>query len=360
MLLIHTMIAFFLFALGTIVGSFLNVCIWRVPRGESVSEPPSHCPRCDTRLRPLDLIPIVSQVVLRARCRYCGAKISWRYAGIEALTGFLFVLAGINSDGFQGAWWNGTLSGEAVHWVQLVQWLLAIACLIVIFWVDYDTLYIPMSAALLLGLAGIGSEAYRVLVAGQTLTPPQIYTVDFLPVPLPHSLVAMVVTASVIWTVRFLGSLVTQKYLGTEAMGFGDVFLTAGIAANLGWHATILTFLFLSPTVGTFAGLAMRIPRAVKSAAWARRRLRLQSPGLQSSTSTRAVAANNFLRSPSLPRALFCSELRRPIPFGPMLAVGALLAMIYGAQINRSYMRWANPDAYATISSMSSSVKTHE
>ena len=344
------MIAFFLFALGTIIGSFLNVCIWRAPRGESVTEPPSHCPKCDTRLKPLDLIPVVSQVMLRARCRYCGAKISWRYAGIEVLTGVLFALAGINSDGFQGAWWNGTFSGEAAHWIQLVQWLLAISCLLVIFWVDYDTLYIPMSAALLLGLAGVGSEALRVLVLGQAMTPPQIFAVDFLPAPLPHSIVAMMVTAAFIWTVRFLGSLVTQKFLGTEAMGFGDVFLAAGIAANLGWNATILTFLFLSPTVGTFAGLAMRVPQGAKSWMWAKRRLAKQQLSKQQlSKRARATSSTRSAQSAALPRALFCRALRRPIPFGPMLAVGALLAMIYGEQINKAYMQWANPDIYAKI-----------
>lgn len=317
------MFALFLFTFGAIVGSFLNVCIWRVPRGESVMEPPSHCPKCDTRLRPFDLVPIVSQIALRARCRYCGSKIAWRYAGIEALTGVLFVLAGINSEGFAGAWWNGTFSGEWTHWIQLAQWLLAISCLVVIFWVDYETLLIPMTPALLLGLAGVGAETLRVLVLGQSVVPAQIFATDILPSPLPQSLVAMIATASVLWLFRAGASSAFRQ----EAMGFGDIFLTAGIAANLGWSSALVTFLFLSVTVGALAGLAMKIPRGIKAWLWARR----------SQTSTRKEIA---------PR-LFWHALRKPVPFGPMLAVGAFIAMIYGARINRAYLHWANPEVYA-------------
>jgi leader peptidase (prepilin peptidase)/N-methyltransferase len=62
-----------LFILGAHVGSFLNVCIWRLPRGESVVEPPSHCPKCNARLKMWDMVPILSQALLRSRCRYCKA-----------------------------------------------------------------------------------------------------------------------------------------------------------------------------------------------------------------------------------------------------------------------------------------------
>ena len=91
------MIFLLLFVLGTLVGSFLNVCIWRMPRGESVVAPPSHCPTCNTRLTLLDLFPLVSQLYLRGKCRYCGAKFSWRYAGIEFTTGILFALLAIQA-----------------------------------------------------------------------------------------------------------------------------------------------------------------------------------------------------------------------------------------------------------------------
>ena len=76
--------------LGLMIGSFLNVVIWRVPRGESVVRPPSHCPHCDHQLAPLDNIPLLSWLALRGRCRHCGGPISARYPAVELTTGVLF------------------------------------------------------------------------------------------------------------------------------------------------------------------------------------------------------------------------------------------------------------------------------
>ncbi len=298
---------FGLFALGTVVGSFLNVCIWRLPRGESVSEPPSHCPNCDTRLKPIDLIPIVSQLALRARCRYCGQKISWRYWGMEVLTGVAFVLCGALPENFQ----DGVFVGD---WIRLAQMLLFVSCLIVIFWVDYETMLIPMSAALLLGLVGVGAEAVRFFAEKQPLPPVTVFDWSILPAPLPPSLLAMIVMAAVLWTFRAVASLI----YGREALGFGDVFLTAGIAANIGWNAALMTFLFLSVTIGALVGVGMQTPRAVRL--WRRAK-----------SSTRTMRQK-------LARPLFFHAFRRPVPFGPMLAVGALLAALYGARINNAYL----------------------
>jgi leader peptidase (prepilin peptidase)/N-methyltransferase len=78
--------------LGALVGSFLNVALWRVPRGESVVSPGSHCPSCGTFLRPMELIPVVSWVALRGRCRTCGAHISASYPLVELGCAALFGL----------------------------------------------------------------------------------------------------------------------------------------------------------------------------------------------------------------------------------------------------------------------------
>ena len=83
-----------LFVLGAVMGSFLNVCIHRIPRGMSVVTPRSHCPKCLTQIRAVDNIPILSYIILRGRCRICHGRISPRYVAVELLTGILFVLGG--------------------------------------------------------------------------------------------------------------------------------------------------------------------------------------------------------------------------------------------------------------------------
>src|SRR5881397_832756 len=87
----HAFYIVFLFAVGACVGSFLNVVIWRLPRGQSIVSPPSHCPKCDRKLNWFDNIPIVAWIALRGRCRFCGEPISPRYPIVEAITALLFV-----------------------------------------------------------------------------------------------------------------------------------------------------------------------------------------------------------------------------------------------------------------------------
>ncbi len=81
-----------LFLLGLATGSFLNLCIDRLPKRESILHPPSHCDVCQHKLRPLDLVPLLSYLYLKGRCRYCGAKIHYRVPLVEAMTGLIFVL----------------------------------------------------------------------------------------------------------------------------------------------------------------------------------------------------------------------------------------------------------------------------
>jgi leader peptidase (prepilin peptidase)/N-methyltransferase len=80
------------FVLGALIGSFLNVVLWRVPRGESIVSPGSHCPECETPLKPVELIPVLSWLMLGGRCRTCGVKISARYPLVELAFALLFAL----------------------------------------------------------------------------------------------------------------------------------------------------------------------------------------------------------------------------------------------------------------------------
>src|SRR5690348_2472797 len=111
------------FIYGAVIGSFLNVCIWRMPREESVVHPPSHCPGCDRRLQAMDLVPLLSQLFLRARCRYCKARISWRYFWVELLTGLAFLALYLRL-------------GPSGRWVELIAGCLFTAVLIVVFFID--------------------------------------------------------------------------------------------------------------------------------------------------------------------------------------------------------------------------------
>lgn len=123
------------FMTGLIIGSFLNVCIYRIPKEESVSFPPSHCGSCGANLRPLDLIPVISFLFLRRKCRYCGSRISWRYPGVELLTGVLF------------------LSFYPIFGVTktVIPYLFFISLLVVISFIDLDHYYIP-DRLIILGL----------------------------------------------------------------------------------------------------------------------------------------------------------------------------------------------------------------
>jgi len=130
---------FFLFAvLGLVIGSFLNVCIYRLPRGQSLFMPPSHCPACLTRIKPQDLIPVLSWVRLHGHCRDCHASISPRYAFVELLTSGLFV-------------WSFLLFGLTA---MLFKSLILASFLIVIIFIDMD--YQLILDKVLLCLAGAG------------------------------------------------------------------------------------------------------------------------------------------------------------------------------------------------------------
>jgi leader peptidase (prepilin peptidase)/N-methyltransferase len=143
--------------LGAIIGSFLNVVVWRLPRGESLASPPSRCPSCGNRIAPYDNVPVVSWLLLRGRCRHCGARISPRYPLIELLTAAAF--AGVVAI-------RGFDSG-------LVLELPFVACLIALAGIDYDhkllpnKIVYPMAAyGLLATLLVDGDDLVENLIAG--------------------------------------------------------------------------------------------------------------------------------------------------------------------------------------------------
>ena len=121
------LILIYAFIFGTLIGSFLNVVVYRLPREESLSFPPSHCPTCNNRLKFYDLFPIISYLGLRGKCRSCGSRISIRYPIVEGITGFLFFMS-VYTFGMS---------------LVTIQYIIIIGLLIPIFLIDYDHYIIP-------------------------------------------------------------------------------------------------------------------------------------------------------------------------------------------------------------------------
>jgi leader peptidase (prepilin peptidase)/N-methyltransferase len=225
--------------LGTVVGSFLNVCIYRIPWQKSVIWPGSRCPICFGSIASRDNVPIVSWISLRGECRACGAPISIRYPLVEALVGLLFL----------GAFAIDVIGGPRGAWAQIPVFQLAaaayhsvfLALLVAATFIDYDLMIIPDQITVTGMIVGIGMG---------TLWP------DVRPAPaswlaITHlqgfwvGLEGLLVGAGLTQLVRTSASFALRR----EAMGFGDVTLMGMIGAFLGWQAAVLTF-FLAPFLG--------------------------------------------------------------------------------------------------------------
>jgi leader peptidase (prepilin peptidase)/N-methyltransferase len=203
--------------LGLAVGSFLNVCIHRLPRGQSLNSPPSRCPSCDNRLRWFDNIPVLSYVLLGGRCRTCRAWISIRYPLVELITMALFVT-----------------HGEVFGWSALLIPRLVFACaMVVLFAIDLEHQLLP-NVITLPGIV-VGLIASAVL-------PPGI--VD--------ALIGVLIGGGVLWLIGEA----YFRYSGHEGMGGGDVKMLAMIGAFLGWKLVLVT-LVLSSIAGSLIGLAV-------------------------------------------------------------------------------------------------------
>ena len=208
------------FLLGSLIGSFLNVCIYRLPEGESIVTPRSRCPQCRTPIAWYHNLPVLSWLWLRGRCASCAAPISWRYPLVEALTGLLFALF---------------CHRFGQHPATLVAWLL-IALLVVITFIDLDHQIIPD----VISLPGI----------------PIGFLCSFsLPwVSWQSSLLGILLGGGVLLAI----ALGYQWLRGHEGMGLGDVKLLAMLGAFLGAPA-ILPVVFLASLLGTAVGIPLMI-----------------------------------------------------------------------------------------------------
>jgi len=214
------------FILGSCLGSFLNVCIYRIPAEKSVVHPPSACPKCGMGIKGYDNIPILSWILLRAKCRGCGTKISARYPFVEALAGVLFLALWL----FYGPTWVAAC------------YAISLFGLIFGTFVDLDEMWIPD----------------RVTIGGMILFPilsffvPELHGASTQLGGLIAGLIGGVVGFGAFWLIGVLGKLAFKK----EAMGFGDVKLMGGLGALLGWQS-VLFILFVSALIGSVVGISL-------------------------------------------------------------------------------------------------------
>jgi leader peptidase (prepilin peptidase) / N-methyltransferase len=236
---------------GLLIGSFLNVVAWRLPRGESLVKPRSKCPGCDTQLKAYDNIPVFSWLVLRGRCRGCGEKISARYPVVEAITAILYVLVvAVKIDDVE----------------QLVLGLVLVTFLVPIAVIDLDVKRIPNALT--------APAAVLAVVLGALLAPSD----------LPEQLAAGA------------GALIfflLPTLLSKKGMGMGDVKLVGVLGLYLG--RAVVPAIFIALILGVVVGAAV-----------------IASKGMTTGRKTK-------------------------IPFGPFLAVGALIAFFVGDALVDSY-----------------------
>ena len=223
------------FIFGSIIGSFLNVCIHRLPLEESIVKPGSHCCCCNKQIPWYDNIPFLSYLFLGGRCRFCKKKISSRYFLVELLTAIMFLVF------FR-------LYGLSYSFFSYV---IFTAGLIIATFVDIKHRIIPDEISL-------GGIVVGVIV---NLVRPYIEHGSYDLLPVWDSLLGVVIGGGIIYLTGFFFDLVYFKILKrppiqgeTESMGGGDVKLLAMIGAFLGWKRALLTF-FIAPFLGVFIGI---------------------------------------------------------------------------------------------------------
>lgn len=207
--------------LGLMIGSFLNVVVWRLPRRESLSRPGSHCPSCDTPIRPVDNVPVVSWVVLSGRCRTCRHRISVRYPLVELACAGLWVAMALR---FGTSW-------------ALPAYLVLVSALLALSLIDLDTFLLPNRIVYPLSVAMVGLFGLAAVLGDSTGT----------------------------YVRALLGGLAAFAFflaihlIAPRGMGFGDVKLSFSLGVALGWLSwgSVFLGLFLGFLLGAVVGLAL-------------------------------------------------------------------------------------------------------
>lgn len=276
--------ACFAFAMGACIASFMNVCIWRIPRNESVVSPPSHCPNCNAPIRWYQNIPILSWCCLRGKCANCHKPISVRYTIVELLGGILFLMAY-----FQWGIPFFFRGDVALYGLQPLRSLWAVP----VFWVVFT--------GLILGSFVDLAEQWipdRVTIGGMILGVPLSFLVPELQGEqmrlhaLYWSLGGLFFGFGFLWLVGFVFSKIVKK----DALGFGDVKLIGAVGAFFGPGAVLFTII-VSSFVGAVVGVVLMLRGKAKLGGFT------------------------------------------AVPYGPFLALGVIAWMFWGPGIVGRYLR---------------------
>ncbi len=265
------------FCIGACVGSFLNVCILRIPKGESIISPPSHC-ACGKPIKWFDNLPIIGWLLLRGKARCCGSRISFRYPFVETLTACVFL-----------ALWTILPTEQAIGGMVFAS--IMIFCT----FVDIDTMTLP-------DFATVGGAIVGFVIS---ITMPQLQNAEIADAPFAASIMAgviksavgIIVGSGVLYWLRLLGECVFRK----EAMGEGDVILVGCIGAFCGWQGAVFA-IFGGSIIGAFSMLPIVATRKIVN----------KKPSKKSRKS---------VNSDEIPEPL-------AIPYGPWLALGGMLYFV--------------------------------
>jgi len=237
--------------LGLVIGSFLNVCIYRIPKEESIAFPPSHCAKCEHNLNPLDLVPVLSYIFLRGKCKYCYEKISIRYPIIESLNGILYLIVYLK--------FGLTL--------MALKYCILVSILIVIGMIDYDTQFVFTSTTI---FGGIIAGIFIIIQA-------IVYKAGIV-----NLILGGAIGFGIIGLIVFL----------TKGMGEGDIEIAVICGLFLGIKG-ISFGLFLAIIIGGIVGMIIL--------------------------------------------ALKFKKAKEKMAFGPFIAIGSLISMLWGTEILKFY-----------------------
>lgn len=271
----------FVFALGAIIGSFLNVVIHRVPNEQSIVFPSSACPGCGTAIKGYDNIPIISWLLLRGKCRACSNPISIRYPAVELMTGVLFVLV---------FWSTGLTPMLPVN-------LAFVAAMVALIFIDAEHMILPNVITYPLLIIAVAVRiVFPIVFATNYFSDTAYFPATYLAgqpawlVSLAGAIFGALVGGGSLWLV----GAVWKKLRGVDAMGLGDVKMMFGVGALIGWRLAFLA-IFLGAFSGAIIGLVLIAKQKDK-------------------------------------------DLQTQIPFGIFLGIGSILALLFGEQLIAWYL----------------------